>query len=127
MQGSCLNKSRLNYGRRIVVDDLSEAALDKCIEEIKKHMEVTKGQIALEAIKGETEMNERIRELAERADFFLESNNEIRKCEKFAELLLDEFIGALEESNGTHSETSEYGLSILIGDIRKHFGMEEIT
>lgn len=70
-------------------------------------------------------MNERIRELAERADFFLESNNEIQKCEKFAELLLDEFIEALEESNGMHSETSEYGLSILIEDIRKHFGMEE--
>ena len=43
-------------------------------------------------------------------------------AERFAKLLLDEFIEALEESNGTHSETSEYGLSILIGDIRKHFG-----
>ena len=45
--------------------------------------------------------------------------------DRFAKLLLDEFIEALEESNGTHSETSEYGLSILVGDIKRHFGVEE--
>ena len=72
-------------------------------------------------------MNERIKELAEQAGFmdswFSESGDDCeRELKKFAELLLVEFIEALEESNGTHSETSEYGLSILIGDIRKHFG-----
>ena len=34
-----------------MVDDLSQAALEKCIEEIKKHMEVTRGQIASKALK----------------------------------------------------------------------------
>jgi Cu/Ag efflux pump CusA len=33
------------------VDDLSQASLEKCIEEIKKHMEVTRGQIDLKALK----------------------------------------------------------------------------
>ena len=85
-------------------------------------------------------MNERIGKLAEQAGMvrILEEhaheygngtfkNTPYLELEKFAELLLDEFIEALEESNGTHSETSEYGLSILTGDIRKHFGMEEKT
>ena len=80
-------------------------------------------------------MNERIRLLAEHAgiatnldtDYF---ERDITKwvnyySEKFSKLLLDEFIEALEESNGTHSETSEYGLSILVGDIKRHFGVEE--
>jgi len=80
-------------------------------------------------------MNERIRLLAEHAgiatnldtDYF---ERDITKwvnyySEKFSKLLLEEFIEALKESNGTHSETSEYGLSILVGDIKKHFGVEE--
>ena len=78
-------------------------------------------------------MNERIRLLAEHAgittnldtDYF---ERDMTKwvnyySEKFSELLLEEFIEALEESNGTHSETSEYGLSILVGDIKRHFGV----
>ena len=80
-------------------------------------------------------MNERIRLLAEHAgiatnldtDYF---ERDITKwvnyySEKFSKLLLEEFIEALKESNGTHSETSEYGLSILVGDIKRHFGVEE--
>ena len=78
-------------------------------------------------------MNERIRELAKKVgvSFGGHPMNALAiydsELQRFSELLLDEFIEALEESNGTHSETSEYGLSILIGDIRKHFGMEEKT
>lgn len=78
-------------------------------------------------------MNERIRELAKKVgvSFGGHPMNALaiydEELQRFSELLLDEFIEALEESNGTHSETSEYGLSILIGDIRKHFGMEEKT
>ena len=78
-------------------------------------------------------MNERIRELAKKVgvSFGGHPMNALaiydEELQRFSELLLDEFIEELEESNGTHSETSEYGLSILIGDIRKHFGMEEKT
>ena len=78
-------------------------------------------------------MNERIRELAKKVgvSFGGHPMNALaiydEELQRFSELLLDEFIEALEESNGTHSETSEYGLSILIGDIKKHFGMEEKT
>jgi hypothetical protein len=78
-------------------------------------------------------MNERIRELAKKVgvSFGGHPMNALaiydEELQRFSELLLDEFIEALEESNGTHSETSEYGLSILTGDIRKHFGMEEKT
>jgi hypothetical protein len=72
-------------------------------------------------------MNERIKELAAQAS---DDGDHIHYynlafAEKFAELLLEEFIEALEESNGTHSETSEYGLSILVSDIKRHFGVEE--
>lgn len=83
-------------------------------------------------------MNERIRELAEKAGMvrILEEhaheygngtfkNTPYLELEKFAKLLLDEFIEALDKYNGHHSEMSEYGLSILIGYIRIHFGMEE--
>jgi len=80
-------------------------------------------------------MNDRIRALTEQAgittnldtDYFEKDMNKWVDyfSEKFAELLLEEFIEALEESNGTHSETSEYGLSILVSDIKRHFGVEE--
>ena len=80
-------------------------------------------------------INDRIRALTEQAgittnldtDYFEKDMNKWVDyfSEKFAELLLEEFIEALEESNGTHSETSEYGLSILVGDIKQHFGVEE--
>ena len=71
-------------------------------------------------------MNERIRELAKQATKQYSPTYYTQEwIQGFAKSLLDEFIEALEESNGTHSETSEYGLSILTGDIRKHFGMEE--
>ena len=75
-------------------------------------------------------MNERIKELAKKVgvSFGGHPMNALaiydEELQRFSELLLDEFIEALEESNGTHSETSRYGLSILIGDIRKHFGVE---
>ena len=74
-------------------------------------------------------MNERIRELAAEAGAMVNERSGYTygtvDVERFAKLLLDEFIEALEESNGTHSETSGYGLSILVGDIRRHFGMGE--
>lgn len=76
-------------------------------------------------------MNERIKELAKKVgvSFGGHPMNALaiydEELQRFSELLLDEFIEALEESNGTHSETSGYGLSILVGDIRKHFGMGE--
>jgi hypothetical protein len=70
---------------------------------------------------------ERIRELAKQAgddwDHTLEEDKEFLK--KFAELLLNEFIDALEYSNCRRSETSDYGLSILINDIKNHFGVKE--
>ena len=71
-------------------------------------------------------MNERIKELAKQVTRqYSHTYYPQEWIQGFAKSLLDEFIEALEESNGTHSETSEYGLSILTGDIRKHFGMEE--
>jgi len=77
-------------------------------------------------------MNERIRELAKQAGghkclcvdsitLSLLGENSIKK---FAELLLNEFIDALEYSNCRRSETSDYGLSILINDIKNRFGVE---
>jgi hypothetical protein len=73
-------------------------------------------------------MHERIGKLAEAAGLIGPSSrigNSHEATERFAELLLDEFIEALDKYNGHHSEMSEYGLSILIGYIRIHFGMEE--
>ena len=75
-------------------------------------------------------MNERIRELAEAVGLIGPISgigNSHEATERFTKLLLDEFIEELEESNSHHSEASDYGLSILTGDIRKHFGMEEKT
>jgi len=74
-------------------------------------------------------MNERIKELAKQAgghkclcvdamSISLLGENSI---EKFAELLLNEFIDALEYSNCIRGETSDYGLSILINDIKERF------
>jgi len=84
------------------------------------------------AYKGELKMNLRIRDLAVEAGAVVYERSESIgygtldfDVDRFAKLLLDEFIEALEESNGTHSETSEYGLSILVGDIKRHFGVEE--
>ena len=76
-------------------------------------------------------MNERIKELAKKVgvSFGGHPMNALaiydEELQRFSELLLDEFIEALEESNGTHSETSEYGLSVLIDDVRKHFDIKE--
>ena len=69
-------------------------------------------------------MNERIKELLAQSGLQPYYNAQ-GHIEKFAELLLDEFIEALDKYNGHHSEMSDYGLSILIGYIRIHFGMEE--
>jgi len=80
------------------------------------------------AYERELKMNKQIGELAEKAGLIGPSSrigNSHEATERFAKLLIDEFIEALEESNGTHSETSGYGLSILIGDIKRHFGVEE--
>ena len=73
-------------------------------------------------------MNERIKELAAESGAMVNERSGYTygtvDVKKFAKLLLGEFIEVLEESNDIHSETSRYGLSILIGDIRKHFGVE---
>ena len=63
-------------------------------------------------------MNERILELAEQADFFLESDNEIRKLEKFAELIVRECAVIADEP--TSQPFSSYGEKI-----KQHFGIEE--
>ena len=63
-------------------------------------------------------MNERILELAEQADFFLESDNEIRKLEKFAELIVRECAVIADEP--TSQPFSSYGEKI-----KQHFGVEE--
>ena len=63
-------------------------------------------------------MNERILELAEQADFFLESDNEIRKLEKFAELIVRECAVIADEP--TSQPFSSYGKKI-----KQHFGVEE--
>jgi hypothetical protein len=76
-------------------------------------------------------MNERIRELAKKVgvSFGGHPMNALAiydsELQKFAELLLEDFIEALDKYNSHHSEMSDYGLSILIGNIRIHFGMEE--
>jgi len=57
--------------------------------------------------------------------YFLCGNADEKDLEKFAELLLNEFIDALEYSNCIRGETSDYGLSILINDIKERFGVEE--
>ena len=73
-------------------------------------------------------MNERIGKLAEAAGLIGPSSrigNSHEATERFAKLLLDEFIEALDKYNGHHSETSEYGLSVLIDDVREHFDIKE--
>ena len=63
-------------------------------------------------------MNEKIKLLAEQADFFLESDNEIRKLEKFAELIVRECAVIADEP--TSQPFSSYGEKI-----KQHFGVEE--
>ena len=59
-------------------------------------------------------MNQHIKELAEQADFFLESDNEIRKLEKFAESIIRECID-------TAFHKGHPDLEFLL----KHFGVKE--
>jgi len=67
-------------------------------------------------------MNERIKELEKQC---WDNQTNHLDAEKFAELLLNKFIDALEYSNCIRSETSDYGLSILINDIKERFGVKE--
>ena len=60
-------------------------------------------------------MNERIKLLAEQADFFLESDNEIRKLEKFAKLIVAECLSYAKDGD----------LDFMKFMIKKHFGVEE--
>jgi len=72
-------------------------------------------------------MNERIQELADKiwAEEYWDNPNTDKllpaQLNKFAKLLLNEFIDALEYSNCIRGETSDYGLSILINDIKERF------
>jgi hypothetical protein len=61
-------------------------------------------------------MNERIKELAKQADFFLESDKEIRKLKNFAESIVLECIDIADEYDGAGST--------IVGRIKKHFGVE---
>ena len=76
-------------------------------------------------------MNERIQELADKiwAEEYWDNPNTDKllpaQLNKFAKLLLNEFIDALEYSNCIRGETSDYGLSILINDIKERFGVKE--
>jgi len=76
-------------------------------------------------------MNERIQELADKiwAEEYWDNPNTDKllpaQLNKFAELLLNKFIDALEYSNCIRGETSDYGLSILINDIKERFGVKE--
>jgi len=80
-------------------------------------------------------MNERLTEIyrscrpaeALKSQDIYESANVLlgSEVEKFAELLLNEFIDALEYSNCRRGEASDYGLSILIDDIKERFGVKE--
>ena len=84
-------------------------------------------------------MNDKVKELAEKADFFLESDNEIRKLEKFAELIVKECIkretmlGAIARgwcSEKNRHKTLDSDLALAIFDevekqIKEHFGVEE--
>jgi len=74
-------------------------------------------------------MNERIKELILKAGFpkfdkmYVVSDGE--ELEKFAELLLADFIDALHESCFHSSETTENSLNIIIDGAKKHFGVKE--
>ena len=60
-------------------------------------------------------MNDKVKELAEQADFFLESDNEIRKLEKFAELIVQECLSYAKDGD----------LDFMKFMIKEHFGVKE--
>ena len=67
-------------------------------------------------------MNERIKLLAEQADFFLESDNEIRKLEKFAELIVRECIQVLKDTGYPNA----HGNCVGVEELKQHFELNEI-
>ena len=67
-------------------------------------------------------MNERIKLLAEQADFFLESDNEIRKLEKFAELIVAECIQVLKDTGYPNA----HGNCVGVEELKQHFELNEI-
>ena len=85
-------------------------------------------------------MNERIKQLATNSrfksaialqiwgtvDHLTDSEREdLIRIEKFAELLLADFIDALHESCFHSSETTENSLNIIIDGAKKHFGVSK--
>jgi hypothetical protein len=88
----------------------------------------------LTSLFGITEMNERIKELAEQCTSWSEgstwTSREVFDKEKFAELIVKECMNIV--SNQTTLDTNEdfregfnHGLKYAWTDIRKHFGVEE--
>ena len=67
-------------------------------------------------------MNEKIKLLAEQADFFLESDNEIRKLEKFAESLIEECIQVLKDTGYPNA----HGNCVGVEELKQHFELNEI-
>lgn len=72
-------------------------------------------------------MNERILELADKAieDMPGAWNIPDEFCEKFAELIVQECIEAIQNESMNSCDDWERGLRIAEGAIAKHFGVEE--
>ena len=75
-------------------------------------------------------MNERIKELAEQATTYIEptatsGEGWIFNKEKFAELIVQECIEAIQNESMNSDDDWERGLRIAEGAIQKHFGVEE--
>jgi len=72
-------------------------------------------------------MNERIRELAIEAGFY--ANPDVEKFEKFAELIVRECVGVVENLSPGYNDYRNQIEDAFRGDcvekIREHFGVEE--
>lgn len=72
-------------------------------------------------------MNERIRELAIEAGFY--ANPDVEKFEKFAELIVRECVGVVENLspgyNDYRNQIEDAFRGDCVGKIREHFGVEE--
>jgi len=72
-------------------------------------------------------MNEQIRELAIEAGFY--ANPDVEKFEKFAELIVRECVGVVENLspgyNDYRNQIEDAFRGDCVGKIREHFGVEE--
>ena len=67
-------------------------------------------------------MNELIKQFKQQAG--VDFNPDQEGLDLFARLIVEECIGAFECANGIRSEISSYGMSLLVEDVKKHFGVE---